>query len=161
MVLSAHSPLTKTTTTTTTTTTHCSLHVLAALELRAVGVWCVPSLYPLDFGVLVNATDTDPDQWTVEKVWYSGAIYDSLDDLAGKYANDPNTHKTQVRFAKKAETTQTVRGDRVPKSPQRAPVQVGTVCIKMITSPAVPLARPWALTEDNEIFQTQYYLFQA
>ena len=82
----------------------------------------------------MNLEGSDADQWTVEKVWYSGAIYDSLDDLADKYANDPNTHKTQVRFAKKAETTQTVRGDRVPKTPQRAPVQVGTVCIYNITS---------------------------
>lgn len=124
MVLSAHSPLTNDK---TTTTTNCSLHVLAALELRAVAVWCVPSLYPLDFGVLVNVTDTDPDQWTVEKVWYSGTIYDSLDDLADKYANDPQTNKTRVQYVKNRKTvksTQALCGDPAPHTIKRPAVQV-------------------------------------
>ena len=85
------------------------------------------SLYPLDFGVLVNLEGRDPDQWTVEKVWYSGTIYDSLDDLADKYANDPQTNKTRVQYVKNSKTlktTQALRGDPAPRTPKRPPVQV-------------------------------------
>ena len=85
------------------------------------------SLYPLDFGALVNLEGSDPDQWTVEKVWYSGTIYDSLDDLADKYANDPQTNKTRVQYVKNSKThktTQALRGDPAPRTPKRPPVQV-------------------------------------
>lgn len=98
--------------------------VLLHLEQSCSHVVCLCRLYPLDFGMLINHTDVDPERWTVEKVWYSGALYDSLDDLAEKYANDPNTHKTRVRFAMKAKTTQKLRGEPAPETPQRPPVQV-------------------------------------
>ena len=96
------------------------------LSLSLASIFCC-SLYPLDFGVLVNLEGSDPDQWTVEKVWYSGTIYDSLDDLADKYANDPQTNKTRVQYVKNnktLKTTQALRGDPAPRTPKRPPVQV-------------------------------------
>ena len=96
------------------------------LSLSLASIFCC-SLYPLDFGVLVNLEGSDPDQWTVEKVWYSGTIYDSLDDLADKYANDPQTNKTRVQYVKNnktLKTTQALRGDPTPRTPKRPPVQV-------------------------------------
>ena len=85
-------------------------------------------LYPLDFGMLVGGLDqSDPSQWKVEQIWYSGAFYTSADDLIDKYDNVASTHKTKVEYVHtdpKLKTTQAMRGDPMPENPQRPPVQV-------------------------------------
>ena len=97
---------------------------------------CLPcSLYPLDFAVLVDVTDSDPAQWSVDRVWYCGALYPSLDHLADSYHNDPSTNKTRVRHVRKAKTRQSLRGDPSPQTPQRPPVQVGDSQPPLLTSP--------------------------
>ena len=81
----------------------------------------------MDFGVRVDLTGSDPEQWTVDKVWYSGTLYDSLDDLADKYANDLQMNKTHVQYvknSKKLKSTQALRGDPAPETPKRPPMQV-------------------------------------
>ncbi|KAK7496907.1 hypothetical protein BaRGS_00011887 [Batillaria attramentaria] len=84
------------------------------------------SLHPLDFGVRVNLDASDPSQWTVGKVWYAGQLFDSLQNLAQQYRNG-KIDKTKVKYvhtSKNLFSTQNLRGDPAPESPQRPPLQV-------------------------------------
>ncbi|XP_076443736.1 putative amine oxidase [copper-containing] isoform X2 [Babylonia areolata] len=85
------------------------------------------TLHTLDFGFLMNLEGSDPTQWSVEQVWYSGTMYSSLDDLADKYANDPTTNKTRVEYPRDSPdltSTQRLRGIPKPDPPQRPPLQM-------------------------------------
>ncbi|XP_028825842.1 diamine oxidase [copper-containing] [Denticeps clupeoides] len=42
-------------------------------------------IHPVGFEVLINHKDLDPKKWTVEKVWYNGQYFDSLEELVEKY----------------------------------------------------------------------------
>ncbi|KAG9276277.1 amiloride-sensitive amine oxidase copper-containing [Astyanax mexicanus] len=42
-------------------------------------------IHPVGFEVLINHKDLDPEKWTVEKVWYNGQYFDSLDEFVKKY----------------------------------------------------------------------------
>lgn len=42
-------------------------------------------IHPVGFEVLINHRDLDPENWTVEKVWYNGQYFDSVDELAERY----------------------------------------------------------------------------
>ncbi|XP_066538654.1 amiloride-sensitive amine oxidase [copper-containing] [Hoplias malabaricus] len=42
-------------------------------------------IHPVGFEILINHQDLDPEKWTVEKVWYNGQYFDSLDELVEKY----------------------------------------------------------------------------
>jgi hypothetical protein len=81
----------------------------------------------VDFGVLTSLSSSDPTKWTVEKVWYSGALFNSLEELANKYASDPSIHKTKIPYVRtttEMKSAQALRGNPVPTPPQRPPVQV-------------------------------------
>lgn len=42
-------------------------------------------IHPVGFEVLINHRDLDPEKWTVEKVWYNGQYFDSVEELMEKY----------------------------------------------------------------------------
>ncbi|KAJ8278767.1 hypothetical protein COCON_G00058330 [Conger conger] len=42
-------------------------------------------LHPVGFEVLINHRSLDPEQWTVEKVWYNGQYFDSVEELVERY----------------------------------------------------------------------------
>ncbi|XP_043923932.1 amiloride-sensitive amine oxidase [copper-containing]-like [Protopterus annectens] len=42
-------------------------------------------IHPVGFEILINHQATDPRDWTVEKVWYNGQYFDSIDELVDKY----------------------------------------------------------------------------
>ncbi|XP_067887131.1 amiloride-sensitive amine oxidase [copper-containing] [Heterodontus francisci] len=42
-------------------------------------------IHPIGFEILLNHKPLDPRHWTVEKVWYNGQYFDSVDELVKKY----------------------------------------------------------------------------
>ncbi|KAL2085360.1 hypothetical protein ACEWY4_018680 [Coilia grayii] len=42
-------------------------------------------IHPVGFELLINHRDLDPEKWTVEKVWYNGQYFDSVEELMEKY----------------------------------------------------------------------------
>lgn len=42
-------------------------------------------IHPIGFEVLINHQDLDPEEWTVEKVWYNNQYFDSVEELVEKY----------------------------------------------------------------------------
>ncbi|XP_036378263.1 amiloride-sensitive amine oxidase [copper-containing] [Megalops cyprinoides] len=42
-------------------------------------------IHPVGFEVLVNHQNLDPEQWSVEKVWYNGQYFDSVEELVERY----------------------------------------------------------------------------
>ncbi|XP_062377304.1 amiloride-sensitive amine oxidase [copper-containing] [Sardina pilchardus] len=42
-------------------------------------------IHPVGFELLINHKDLDPEKWTVEKVWYNGQYFDSVEELMEKY----------------------------------------------------------------------------
>ncbi|XP_065114959.1 diamine oxidase [copper-containing] isoform X2 [Paramisgurnus dabryanus] len=42
-------------------------------------------IHPVGFEILINHKDLDPKKWTVEKVWYNGQYFDSLDEFVEMY----------------------------------------------------------------------------
>lgn len=42
-------------------------------------------IHPVGFEVLINHRDLDPEKWTVEKVWYNGQYFDTVEELMQKY----------------------------------------------------------------------------
>ncbi|XP_041924141.1 amiloride-sensitive amine oxidase [copper-containing] [Alosa sapidissima] len=42
-------------------------------------------IHPVGFELLVNHRDLDPEKWAVEKVWYNGQYFDSVEELMEKY----------------------------------------------------------------------------
>lgn len=42
-------------------------------------------LHPTGFEILINHQDLDPQEWTVEKVWYNSMYFDSIEELVAKY----------------------------------------------------------------------------
>lgn len=85
------------------------------------------SLHPLDFGVRANLDGSQPSQWSVDKVLYSGQLYDSLQELATQYRLQAAIPKTKVQYVhttKNVYSTLNLRGHPVPDPPQRPPHQV-------------------------------------
>ncbi|KAH9505402.1 hypothetical protein Btru_057179 [Bulinus truncatus] len=83
-------------------------------------------LHPVDFAILCDVDGTDPDKWRIEKVYYSGQMYDSVEELVEGY-NAGRIPKT--RLQKPAQTdnlfsTLNLRGEPMPPNPQRPPQQV-------------------------------------
>uniref|UniRef100_A0A8C6T0L2 Amine oxidase n=1 Tax=Neogobius melanostomus TaxID=47308 RepID=A0A8C6T0L2_9GOBI len=42
-------------------------------------------IHPIGLEVLINHQDLDPDKWTVEKVWFNGVFYNSVEELVESY----------------------------------------------------------------------------
>lgn len=42
-------------------------------------------LHPIGLEMLLNHHDLDPERWTIEKVWYNGYYFDSIEELADQY----------------------------------------------------------------------------
>ncbi|XP_053569231.1 amiloride-sensitive amine oxidase [copper-containing] [Bombina bombina] len=43
---------------------------------------------PIGFELLLNHRSTNPKEWTVEKLWYNGQYFDSVEELVRKYARN-------------------------------------------------------------------------
>ncbi|XP_059150273.1 putative amine oxidase [copper-containing] [Physella acuta] len=83
-------------------------------------------LHPVDFGVLCNLEGSNPRKWKVEKIWYAGRIYDTVEELVDGYNNHkiPTVQVVKPKETNKLFSTLYRRGQPLPKKPQRAPVQV-------------------------------------
>nr|XP_014348122.1 PREDICTED: amiloride-sensitive amine oxidase [copper-containing] [Latimeria chalumnae] len=42
-------------------------------------------IHPIGFEMLINHKSPNPKEWTVEKIWYNGQYFDSVDELVEKY----------------------------------------------------------------------------
>lgn len=42
-------------------------------------------IHPIGFEILINHHDLDPRNWSLEKVWYNGMYFDSIEELLEKY----------------------------------------------------------------------------
>ncbi|XP_059150285.1 putative amine oxidase [copper-containing] [Physella acuta] len=84
------------------------------------------SLHPIDFAVYCDVSGSDPSQWRIEKVWYAGRVYDTVDQLVDGYKTNtiPKVKVTKPRESPDLFSTLYRRGQPVPERPQRAPVQV-------------------------------------
>ncbi|KAH9505399.1 hypothetical protein Btru_057175 [Bulinus truncatus] len=92
------------------------------------GMYNLPyfTLHPVDFGVLYNLEGADPSQWSVEKVWYAGNIYDSVEKLVEGY-NSGRIPKLKLKKPTEKDPdfySLLQRGKPVPEKPQRPPLQV-------------------------------------
>lgn len=80
-------------------------------------------LHPVDFAVLV---DMDDHLFAIDKVWYNGRAFSSLDSLVQQY-NENNVPKTKMSFpvvSKSLFSTMYRRGTEVPKSSQLPPISI-------------------------------------
>ncbi|XP_005100001.2 putative amine oxidase [copper-containing] [Aplysia californica] len=85
------------------------------------------ALHPTDFGVLAVLDGSEPEKFYVDKVWYNGVLYDSMDDLIVKYNGTSPAQRYKLNKPKPApEATSSLylRGDPLPKEPQRPPTLV-------------------------------------
>ena len=83
------------------------------------------TLYPLDFQFLVDMTSVYPDDWTVDKVFYSNQLFSSLDDFIDQYRCKP-INKTRLDFPSKEErlfSTLEFREPVFPEENKRPPIQ--------------------------------------
>ncbi|XP_069815378.1 diamine oxidase [copper-containing]-like [Dendropsophus ebraccatus] len=48
-------------------------------------------LHPIGFELLFNHHSLDPKHWRIEKVWYNGQYFDSLEEFVGRYEKDEVT----------------------------------------------------------------------
>ena len=85
------------------------------------------TLHPLDFQFLVDMTKRDPQEWSVDRVFYANRIYNSLDELLDLYYMDL-VPKTKTLFPEVATEDQYsavyMRGDPMPSAPHPPPEQV-------------------------------------
>ena len=84
------------------------------------------TLNPLDFQVLVDMTDTDPQKWQLQKVWYASRLYESLPELMRLYEQG-NINKTRVTMPsvaqKQLRSSLYLRGTPFPKEDLQKPRQ--------------------------------------
>ncbi|XP_059172011.1 putative amine oxidase [copper-containing] [Physella acuta] len=92
-----------------------------------VGFYNLPyaPLHPIGFAFELSVDGVDPKNWTVGKVWYNGALYQSIADFSSKY----NTLTNKINMTKPVDNDKLYsslqrRGDPQPINPQRAPVLV-------------------------------------
>ncbi|KAK3729832.1 hypothetical protein RRG08_058151 [Elysia crispata] len=101
------------------------------LHERHIWVWAlydVPFqlLHPTDFGLQLNLTGSDSNNWNIIRVWYHGQVFDSLEDLAQGYANG-TIQKSKLKkpvYSDDLFSTLHRRGDYSPPKPQRPPTIV-------------------------------------
>ncbi|XP_053405612.1 putative amine oxidase [copper-containing] [Mercenaria mercenaria] len=97
---------------------------------RKMWFWLTPvvefwSLHPLDFLVLMDLTSSEADKYTIDKVYYGGQIFKSLEDLLRAYETGSVT-KTKIAFPtkdKKLYSTLNRRGTLFPEEPLLPPTE--------------------------------------
>ncbi|CAL1529259.1 unnamed protein product [Lymnaea stagnalis] len=101
------------------------------ITMRRLWIWAQYSveyyaLHPVDFGVLAILDGSDPRKYSVDKIWYHGRLYHSMDELITAY-NSNSTEKSHVQrhsYSKDVFSTLNQRGDPLPEQPQRPPTLV-------------------------------------
>ncbi|RUS76965.1 hypothetical protein EGW08_015285, partial [Elysia chlorotica] len=85
-----------------------------------------PLLHPTDFGIQFNLTGSDSNQWSINRVWYHGQVFDSLQDLARRYADGTieKSNMTSPVYTEDLFSTLHRRGDYSPPNAQRPPTIV-------------------------------------
>ncbi|XP_068091484.1 diamine oxidase [copper-containing]-like isoform X2 [Hyperolius riggenbachi] len=58
-------------------------------------------LHPIGLEVLFNHRSLNPDDWAIEKVWYNGQYFDSIEDLVEKYDRNEITKLSLPAFEEK------------------------------------------------------------
>lgn len=84
-------------------------------------------LHPVDFGVLAVLSGSNPKDFTVDKVWYHGEIYNSMDDLIKFYNSSRQDQKSSIKkhtYSTDTFSTLNLRGKPSPDQPLRPPTQV-------------------------------------
>ncbi|KAI8777811.1 amine oxidase [copper-containing] [Biomphalaria glabrata] len=102
------------------------------INMRRLWIWAEYNveyygLHPVDFGVLANLDGSDPRKYSVDKIWYHGQMFDSMDELIVGY----NSSKIDKSKLKRPENTRDAfsslnqRQDKpLPKEPLRPPTLV-------------------------------------
>lgn len=81
------------------------------------------SLHPVDFLVLVDTTSSNADEYTIDKVFYGGDKFDSLDELVTAYDQGSIT-RTKIPFPtvnKELYSSMNRRGTLFPEEPLSPP----------------------------------------
>lgn len=83
-------------------------------------------LHPVDFGIQANLTGSDNTKWSINRVWYHGQVFDSLEQLAQQYAagSIDKSKMTMPLYSDDLFSTLHRRGDYLPPKPQRPPTIV-------------------------------------
>ena len=75
------------------------------------------SLYAVDFAVLLNVDGVDGASFTLEKVWYSGQLFDSPEDFVQQY-NANSISKTKISRPSSAGDSYSTLKPRGPFKPR-------------------------------------------
>ncbi|KAH9499263.1 hypothetical protein Btru_003550 [Bulinus truncatus] len=102
------------------------------ITMRRLWVWAEYNveyygLNPVDFGVLANLDGADPSKYTVDKVWYHGQIFESMDQLIDDYNNNriEKTRAQKPQNTRDAFSSLNQRDDHLqPDEPLRQPTLV-------------------------------------
>jgi diamine oxidase len=84
-------------------------------------------LHPVDFGVLALLDGSDPTQYRVDKLWYHGQLYNSVDDLIAFYNSsrpEQRSRVTKPTYSKEVYSSLNQRGSPQPEEALRPPTQV-------------------------------------
>ncbi|XP_055860315.1 putative amine oxidase [copper-containing] [Biomphalaria glabrata] len=82
--------------------------------------------HPTDLGFFMNLDGSDESKWSIEKIWYAGQLYATVDELMEGYKADniPKLKLTKPVDNSTLFSSLYQRGEPVPEKPQRAPLQV-------------------------------------
>ncbi|GFR88847.1 amine oxidase [Elysia marginata] len=84
-------------------------------------------LHPLDLQLLVDTTASNPEQWEIQRAFYSNTLFSSLDELVRQYSSGM-INKTRTQFPKipieEQYSAVYMRGKPVPELDRPPPQQV-------------------------------------
>ncbi|GFO42010.1 amine oxidase [Plakobranchus ocellatus] len=105
-----------------------STGITGDIEKRRMWVWAhypveYYLLHPVDFALLVIMDSADPTKYRVDKVWYAGLLYDSIDRFVDLYDKSLITKIKRKMPENGPEIFSSIhqRGKELPSRPQRPP----------------------------------------
>jgi len=105
-------------------------NLIGDINKRQVWIWAnMPLeyyvLHPVDFGYLADLSSSQPDEFYVDKVWFHGQMYDSLEALVIAYNNtEPSSRYRFTPRQSHSYSTLTREGPPPSEPPQRPPTLV-------------------------------------
>ncbi|CAG5121784.1 unnamed protein product [Candidula unifasciata] len=84
-------------------------------------------LHPVDFGVLAQLDGSNPKNFVIDKLWYHGKLYNSVDELIVFYNSSGPSEKSHISrhtYNPSVFSSLNLRGSPQPEEPLRPPTQV-------------------------------------